>query len=107
MQILFDQGTPNPLRQSLTDHEVSTAYELGWSTLKNGDLLDMAERDGYHVLVTTDANLKHQLNLAGRQLGIVVLLSTSWPRIERVVSSVVAAITAAAPGSYTEVDIPE
>lgn len=40
MRVLFDQGTPVPLQEALGDHEVSTAYERSWSTLKNGDLLD-------------------------------------------------------------------
>jgi hypothetical protein len=106
MRVLFDQGTPDPLRESLTLHKVSTAYERGWSKLRNGELLDAAEREAYEVLVTTDTSLKYQQNLTDRRMGIVVLLSTSWPRIQRVIPSVVAAIDAAVPGSYTEVEIP-
>ena len=45
-------------------------------------------------------------NLTARRIGIVVLLSTSWPRIQRVIPSIVAAIEASVPGSYTEVKIP-
>jgi hypothetical protein len=30
MRILFDHGTPMPLRQRLSGHEISTAYEMGW-----------------------------------------------------------------------------
>jgi len=41
VRILFDQGTPVPLRGHLAWHEVSTSYEKGWSTLKNGELLDV------------------------------------------------------------------
>jgi len=67
----------------------------------------MVEQEGYEVFVTTDTNLKHQQNLTERRFGIVVLLSTSWPRIQRVLSSVVTAITVAGPDSYTEVEIPE
>jgi hypothetical protein len=63
VRILFDQGTPIPLRQSLTHHEVTTAYERDWSRLKNGELLDAAEKQGVAVLVTTDLNLKYQQNL--------------------------------------------
>jgi len=74
--------------------------------LRNGELLDAAEREAYEVLVTTDTGLKYQQNLTDRRMGIVVLLSTSWPRIQRVISSVVAAIDATVPGSYTEVEIP-
>jgi hypothetical protein len=47
MKILFDQGTPVPLRRALTGHTVDTAYERGWSALTNGDLLAIAEQDGY------------------------------------------------------------
>lgn len=81
MKILFDQGTPVPLRRYLPGHAVDTAYERGWSALANGDLLTTAEQDGYEILITTDRNLCYQQNLADRQIAIVVLLSTSWPRI--------------------------
>jgi hypothetical protein len=59
VRVLFDQGTPEPLRQLLAQHEVVTAFERGWSKLTNGELLDAAEREGYAVLVTTDSNLKY------------------------------------------------
>jgi predicted nuclease of predicted toxin-antitoxin system len=106
VRVLFDQGTPVPLRRLLSQHDVETAHERGWSQLKNGELLDSAEREGFGVLVTTDANLKYQQNLAYRKLAIVVLTTTSWPRIQRVANAVVAAVNGAAPGSYSEVEIP-
>ncbi len=68
--------------------------------LRNGELLDAAEREEYEVPVKTDASLRYQQNLTDRGLGIVVLLSTSWPRIQRVISSVIAAIDRVVPGSY-------
>lgn len=89
----------------MPQHVVETAYERGWSTLQNGALIATAEQAGFDVFVTTDRNLKYQQNLAGRRLAIVVLLSTSWPRIQRSLASVVAAIDAASPGSYSEVDV--
>src|SRR5262245_2416006 len=79
MRILFDQGTPVPLRQHLPSHRVDTAFERGWSTLRNGELLDVAEHERYDLLITTDQNLRYQQQLAARQLAIIVLLSTSWP----------------------------
>jgi len=106
VRVLFDQGTPVPLRRLLTRHEVLTAHECGWSTLKNGELLDSAEKEGFAVLVTTDANLKHQLNLSSRRIGIVVLMTTSWPRIQRAIDRVAAAVDAVTEGSYEEVAIP-
>jgi len=87
-------------------HHVVTAYELGWSTLKNGELISAAEAQGLQVLVTTDTNLKYQQNLALRTVAIVVLNSTSWPRIQAAAELVTAAIDAAVPGTYVEVAVP-
>lgn len=82
MKVLFDQGTPVPLRRELPDHTVLTAYEMGWSQLDDSDLLSVAEAD-FDVLITTDKNLRHQQNLSGRRLAILVLPTTSWPKIRR------------------------
>jgi hypothetical protein len=106
VRILFDQGTPVPLRDSLRQHEVATAFERRWSELTNGELLDAPEREGFAVFVTTDTKLKFQQSLAGRRIAIVALLTTSWPRIEQALPAVASAVTAATPGSYTEVSIP-
>lgn len=106
MRVLFDQGTPVPLRQALTDHSVSTAYELGWATLTNSELLRSAEEQGFAVLVTTDTNLRYQQNLAARRIAIVVLSTTSWPRIRAVVEHVASVVNSASVGGYVEVSIP-
>jgi hypothetical protein len=71
MNILFDQGTPVPLRRHLREHTISTAYEQGWATLTNGQLLEAAEHAGYHLLITTDQNLQYQQNLSERQIAIL------------------------------------
>ena len=106
MRILFDQGTPVPLRELLISHQVKTAFERGWSILSNGDLLAAAEQEGFEVFVTTDKNLRNQQNLGGLRIAIVVLSSTSWPRIQKAVTVVKQAIDAALPGSVKEVAIP-
>lgn len=103
MKILFDQGTPVPLRQYLKEHTVKTAYEEGWSTLSNGDLLTEAEKAGYELFVTTDQNLRYQQNLRERQVAIVVLLSTSWPRIRPNAENVLEVINAMYSGGYAEI----
>lgn len=69
-------------------------------------LLDSAESEGFSVLVTTDTNLKYQQNLAARRIAIVVLTTTSWPRIQRVLAEVATAVGNATPGSYREVEVP-
>ena len=49
MKILFDQGTPVPLRRFLDGHEVHTVFEKGWDRLTNGDVLAVAILNGYEV----------------------------------------------------------
>ena len=105
MKILLDQGTPAPLRHYLQEHSVDTAFEMDWSNLRNGELLDRAEESGYELLITTDQQLRHQQNLAGRQLAVLVLLSTSWPRIQSRVDEVRNAIGEVHAGDYQEVPI--
>ena len=101
MRILFDQGTPTPLRHTLIGHDVSTAYEKGWDRLENGDLLNAAEA-AFDALITTDQNLRYQQNLAGRRLAILVLPTTSWPKIQAHITKVTAAIDALRPGDFVE-----
>jgi hypothetical protein len=105
MKILFDQGTPLPLRNSQTGHEIVTAYRAGWSESANGELIAAAEAAGFEAFITTDQNLKYQQNLPGRRLSIVVRLSARWPDIEPHAERVAAAILSALPGGYLEIPI--
>ena len=104
MKILFDQGTPAPLRRALAGHVILTAFEQGWSNLQNGDLIRVAEAEGFQTLITTDQNLKYQQNLQGRKLAILVLPTTSWPKIQKHLDKVSTAVNALAPGDYRELD---
>jgi hypothetical protein len=107
MLVLFDQGTPVPIRPFLREHTVQTAAQRGWDTLKNGELLKAAEDAGFDVLVTPDKNIRYQQNLTVRKIAIVVLGNPQWPVLRLHVDRVVEAVSAAKPGSYTEVDIPD
>jgi predicted nuclease of predicted toxin-antitoxin system len=103
MKILFDQGTPAPLRRSFADHEVDTVFEKGWDQLKNGDLLAVAILNGYEILVSTDQSLRHQHDLRQIRLGIVILMTTSWPRISRKTPAVAQAVHDVKMGGLIEV----
>jgi hypothetical protein len=105
MRILFDQGTPHPLRRHLHSHAIETCAELGWSALRNGELLRCAEEAGYEVLITTDQNLRYQQNLSGRKLAVVVLLSTSWPKLQRLLPVIQQAVDAVQPSGYVEIAV--
>ena len=79
MRILLDHNLDWRLKRLLSDHEVRSTKEMGWERLTNGQLLSQAESQ-FDVVLTVDRNIKHQQNLAGRQIAIVVLLSTSNTR---------------------------
>ena len=106
MLILFDNGTPAPLRNSLKGHVVVEAIERGWDRLTNGDLIAAAEAAGFQLLVTTDKNLRYQQNLIGRKIAFVILGNQQWPVLRRYVDRVVSAVNASTPGSFIEVEIP-
>jgi hypothetical protein len=104
LRILFDQGTPVPLRLAFANHIVATAYEQGWAELSNGDLLAAAEQ-AFDILLTTDRNLRHQQNLKGRRLAILILPTTSWPRLRHHMAAVVAEVEALQPGDVRELSL--
>ncbi len=103
MKVLFDHGTPVPLRRHLPGHEISTAYEMGWAKLSNGDLLAAAEKF-YTAFITTDKNLRYQQNLASRKRAIVVLPTTSWPEIQMHTDEVAECLKALKTGDFVELD---
>jgi hypothetical protein len=106
MFILFDNGTPAPLRDVLKGHVVVEAFERGWQRFLNGELIVAAEAAGFEVLLTTDKNIRYQQNPKGRKIAFVVIGNQQWPKLRRHTDRVVAAVNSATPGRYTEVDIP-
>ena len=106
MRILFDKGTPRPLRRRLFGHEVETSVERGWDTLANGELLDRAKEAGFEVLLTTDQSIRYQQNMMNRRIAVVVLMNTNWPRIARNTEVVRVAPEELQLGELREVQIP-
>lgn len=104
MRILFDQGTPVPLRAFLEGHGVSTAHEMRWANLKNGDLISRAEAS-FDRLITTDKNLRYQQNLAERTLAILVLPTTNWAKLKDLAVGIAAAVAEVRPGEYREFEM--
>ena len=105
MKILFDNGTPAPLRRHLYGHSVDTAARMGWATLRNGDLLQKAVENGYELIITTDQQWPHQLNLANWRIAILVLSEASWPRTRFKLQEIREAINDTQPGAYREVSL--
>jgi predicted nuclease of predicted toxin-antitoxin system len=100
VRVLFDHNLPHKLRTNLGalgNHEIVTASYLGWSELKNGELLRAAEENGFEIFVTGDRSLVYEQNLTGHRLAIVALSTNNWPIIKHRVSQILAAIDSAVP----------
>ena len=73
MKILLDHNLDRRLKFHFPEHNTSTTQDQGWADVVNGKLLDLAEQNGFDVLLTADSNIKNQQNLTGRNIAIVVL----------------------------------
>ncbi len=85
---------------------VVEAFARGWDRLANGALLKAAEEAGFDLLLSTDKNIQYQQNLKDRRIAIVILGNPQRPAVIRYIDRVIAAVNAATPGSYAEVEIP-
>jgi hypothetical protein len=69
-------------------------------------LLVAAEKAGFDMLLTADKNMRYQQNLSGRTIALVVLGNSPWRLVRAHLDRIAAAVDAATPGSYAEVEIP-
>ena len=76
MGLLLDESIPVKLRRSLPNHDVRTVVEMGWSGVKNGELLAFAATE-FDAFVTVDKNLPYQQNLTTLPVAVVVLDAAS------------------------------
>ena len=98
MKVLLDECVPRKLGRELTDHEVFTVTERGWSGIKNGNLLTLAAPE-FDVFLTVDQNLKYQQNLKNFSIGIILLIARNnrlktllplMPEVKEVLSKIAA-----------------
>jgi hypothetical protein len=75
MRLLLDHCVPRRFGRLLSIHQVSTAYQMGWSSLKNGELLSRA-RSQFDAFLTVDQNVEFQQNLSSLPITVVVLVAT-------------------------------
>ena len=104
MKVLLDENLDHALRKLLGPHEVVTVTYMGWTGLQNGALLRAAEESGMDVLLTGDQTLSYEQNLTGRRLAVVALSALQLPILKENLEKIVAAIEAAAPGTFQAVD---
>ena len=102
MRVFLDECVDWRLSRDLATHQVATARQMGWASIKNGELLALAARE-FEVFVTVDRNLAFQQNLPAAAIAIVVLRARSnrLADLRMLLPELIAAIAAAKPGQAT------
>ena len=72
MRVLLDECVPRKLKRELTEHQVVSVTERGWSGIENGELLALAEAE-FDVFLTVDQNIQYQQNLKASTIAIILL----------------------------------
>jgi len=75
MRVLFDENVPRKLKWQI-EAEVVTVPEMGWGGVKNGKLLKLAQVE-FDVLLTLDKGMRHQQNLTGLEISLILVSSVS------------------------------
>jgi len=106
MRILLDECVPRPLKRELTDYQVRTVVEMGWSGKKNGELLQLMTQENFTILLTADRNLRYQQNLQSAGVAIIVLVAPSnrLPDLIPLIPKARNILNAIAPGEVIEIE---
>jgi hypothetical protein len=105
VKVLLDECVDWRLARDIVGHDVKTARQMGWTTVKNGELLALAGRQ-FEVFVTVDRNLSFQQNLVSHPIAVIVLRAKTNRLVDLkpLVPKLVASITSARPGAVEYVD---
>jgi predicted nuclease of predicted toxin-antitoxin system len=77
MKLLIDECLPRKLKNHLPGIECQTVPEAGLAGRKNGELLSLAERAGFPVLLTIDRGIEFEQNLRRRKIAVVLIHARS------------------------------
>lgn len=90
MRLLLDENLPKRLKQDLTEHEIYTASEKGWTGVSNGQLLELLIEGKFDALLTFDKNLQYQQNFTRYSIAVIVLNATDnrYQTLKRLVPKV-------------------
>jgi hypothetical protein len=104
VRVLLDEQVPVGLAALLAGHDARTVVGMGWSGVKNGELLKRAA-SAFDAFVTMDRNLQNRQNLASLPFGVLLIRAPS-NRLRDLVPllpSILAALLKLRPGELTVV----
>ena len=102
MRVLLDECLPRSLKRALIGHDVLSAQDCGWSGIKNGELLRLAEMQ-FDTFLTADKNLRYQQNLAIRKIAIIELPRNNRVAIMPLVPKILQELNSIVSGGYVQI----
>lgn len=105
MRLLLDECIPRKLKNHLTGYRCQTEPEAGFAGKTNGELLNLAENEGFDVSITLDKGISYQQNLAPRHLA-VILIRSQYSRLENLLAhlpQLISALDVAKKGELTTI----
>lgn len=105
MKLLLDENMPHKLRQHLPGHDVFTVAYMNWGGIANGDLLARAAAEGFDALITVDAGIEFEQNLAALPCSVVIIQaeSNAFEHIEPHLPALLQTLAALKPRSLVKV----
>lgn len=104
MKVFLDECIDWRLSRDLIGHDVKTARQMGWTAVKNGELLALVAKE-FDAFVTVDRNLAFQQNVTGINVAVIVLRAKSnrLDDLKALVPELLRSLTDAPPGQVLEV----
>ena len=102
MTVLLDESVPRLIKIRLSQFEIKTVQEMGWTGIKNGDLIARAENQ-FDAFITADKNLRYQQNLSARKLAVILLPTNRVPDVIALLPAIELSLKTAQPGAFLEI----
>ena len=73
LKLLLDEQLPVQIAKCFPqEFEVKTVYQMGWSGKADGEIISLASKNNFLVLLSGDKNIQYQQNL--KQLTIMIVV---------------------------------
>ena len=93
------------MHKLLRGHNCFAVQDQGWGGIKNGDLLQRAERE-FDLFITADQNIRYQQNLTGRRIAILELSTNDIGRIQAASTLIDEALEKIGSSEFIQLTIP-
>lgn len=105
MRVLLDECIDWRFARDITGHDVRTVRQMGWTGVKNGELLALAAGQ-FEVFITLDSNLPYQQRTDRIQVAIIILRpkSSRLSEVRLLTPSLLAALPQMSRGTIKLID---